>query len=86
MFTEILVLPDDPTSLFIFQINPFDSIAPQSIQTQAGQGVWVLAQDENGLLGQTWYENITHTATVAVLVLLNVLVRITSATSVKKAA
>lgn len=67
LFTEIVVLPDDPTSLFIFQINPCDFIAPQSIQTQAGQGVWILAQDENGLLGQKWYETITHTATLALL-------------------
>lgn len=53
LFTEIVVLPDDPTSLFIFQLNPLYSITPESIQTQAGQGVWILAQDENSLLGQT---------------------------------
>lgn len=75
LFTDIVVLPDDPTSLLIFQLNPFSSTPENPVQSQAEHGVWVLMQDENGLPGQTWYENITDSATLAVLLLLNVLIR-----------
>ena len=69
VFTEIVVLPDDPSRLLVFHLNPFiNSMELRQIHTQ---GVWTLVQDENGIPGQSIYEYITHTATLTVLGLLN---------------